>query len=137
MLRGRAGSPGRAAAVLTDPAHGPLRAVGSLYVHKENRPSPCMSTRRTTPSPCIQGGLFVPLYVYKEIHPLPFHVYKQNHPFAQVGAPQLRALAEELRAEHIHVSIRGSALRISPHLWAGERDVERLFDAIARREELL
>ena len=56
---------------------------------------------------------------------------------ARCRRPQLRALAEELRAEHIHVSIRGSALRISPHLWAGERDVERLFDAIARREELL
>ena len=30
----------------------------------------------------------------------------------------------------MHVSIRGTAIRISPHLWSTEADIDALFDAL-------
>jgi selenocysteine lyase/cysteine desulfurase len=37
-----------------------------------------------------------------------------------------------LAAEHVHVSVRGAAMRVTPHLWTTDADVERLF-AVMRR----
>ena len=44
-------------------------------------------------------------------------------------APQ--DLAEKLAAENIFVSVRGENLRVSPHLYNTEEDVERLFEVLA------
>ncbi len=46
------------------------------------------------------------------------------------GAP--RDLAVRLGDEGVFVSIRGRSLRVSPHLYNTERDVEKLFDALSR-----
>jgi selenocysteine lyase/cysteine desulfurase len=42
------------------------------------------------------------------------------------------ALARTLAAEGIHVSVRGGALRLSPHLYNMTADAERLFAALRR-----
>ena len=42
----------------------------------------------------------------------------------------LHALAATLAARKVHVSLRGSAVRVSPHVYNDERDVEALFDAL-------
>jgi selenocysteine lyase/cysteine desulfurase len=39
-------------------------------------------------------------------------------------------LPARLAAENIHVSVRGSAMRVTPHLWNTDEDVERLFAAL-------
>jgi selenocysteine lyase/cysteine desulfurase len=36
-------------------------------------------------------------------------------------------LPARLAAEHVHVSVRGSAMRVTPHLWTTDADVEKLF----------
>jgi selenocysteine lyase/cysteine desulfurase len=41
-------------------------------------------------------------------------------------------LAARLASEDVYVSVRGSSLRVSPHLYNTEGDVERLFAALAR-----
>ena len=41
------------------------------------------------------------------------------------GAPQ--RLLERLAAERVYVSVRGDSLRVTPHLYNDETDVERLF----------
>jgi selenocysteine lyase/cysteine desulfurase len=35
-------------------------------------------------------------------------------------------LAEKLAAAHVHVSFRGSTMRVTPHLYNSEEDVEKL-----------
>jgi len=42
------------------------------------------------------------------------------------------AVAQALAAEGIHVSVRGGALRISPHLYNTTADPERLFTTLRR-----
>jgi selenocysteine lyase/cysteine desulfurase len=42
----------------------------------------------------------------------------------------LQALAATLAARHVHVSLRGSAVRVAPHVYNDARDVEALFDAL-------
>ena len=46
------------------------------------------------------------------------------------GAPG--DLAARLADEGVFVSVRGRSLRVSPHLYNTEKDVEKLFDALAR-----
>jgi selenocysteine lyase/cysteine desulfurase len=41
-------------------------------------------------------------------------------------------LAKRLAAENVHVSVRGDAMRVTPHLYNNEADVDRLFDALQR-----
>ena len=41
-------------------------------------------------------------------------------------------LATRLAAENVFVSVRGSSIRVSPHLYNTERDAERLFDSLFR-----
>jgi selenocysteine lyase/cysteine desulfurase len=41
-------------------------------------------------------------------------------------------LAVRLAKENVFVSVRGRSLRISPHLYNTEADVEKLFDSLAR-----
>ncbi len=43
-----------------------------------------------------------------------------------------RDLAVRLGGEGVFVSVRGRSLRVSPHLYNTERDVEKLFDALSR-----
>lgn len=45
------------------------------------------------------------------------------------GAPD--ALPVRLAREGVYVSVRGSAMRVTPHLWISERDVERLLAVLA------
>ncbi len=49
-----------------------------------------------------------------------------------LGPEAPKDLAARLAAENVFVSVRGRALRVSPHLYNTERDVERLFDSLAR-----
>ncbi len=39
-------------------------------------------------------------------------------------------MLENLREEQVHVSIRGNSMRISPHLYNSQRDVDRLFSVL-------
>ncbi|MEH0020608.1 MAG: aminotransferase class V-fold PLP-dependent enzyme [Desulfobacter sp.] len=43
-----------------------------------------------------------------------------------------KGLVETLGAEKIFVSIRGESIRVSPHLYTRDRDIDRLFDALSR-----
>jgi selenocysteine lyase/cysteine desulfurase len=36
-------------------------------------------------------------------------------------------LPAQLEAQHVYVSVRGTAMRVTPHLWTTDADVERLF----------
>ena len=45
-----------------------------------------------------------------------------------VGLPA--GLAERLAAEQVYVSVRGDAIRVAPHLYNNEHDVDRLFGAL-------
>jgi selenocysteine lyase/cysteine desulfurase len=42
------------------------------------------------------------------------------------------ALPGQLAEARVHVSLRGSSLRITPHLWNDDEDVDRLFAALER-----
>jgi selenocysteine lyase/cysteine desulfurase len=39
-------------------------------------------------------------------------------------------LPGRLAAENVHVSVRGAAMRVTPHLWNTDADVERLFSVL-------
>jgi len=41
-------------------------------------------------------------------------------------------LIESLKAAHVHVSLRTDSLRISPHLYNNQNDIDRLFKALVR-----
>ena len=41
-------------------------------------------------------------------------------------------LAERLAEEKVFVSVRGGSVRVSPHLYNTEEDVERLFSVLAK-----
>ncbi|HLL58052.1 MAG TPA: aminotransferase, partial [Rubrobacteraceae bacterium] len=49
-----------------------------------------------------------------------------------IGPEASKDLATRLASDKVFVSVRGRALRVSPHLYNIERDVERLFDSLAR-----
>jgi selenocysteine lyase/cysteine desulfurase len=49
-----------------------------------------------------------------------------------LGSEAPRDLAIRLAEENVFVSVRGHNLRVSPHLYNTERDVERLFDSLVR-----
>jgi selenocysteine lyase/cysteine desulfurase len=49
-----------------------------------------------------------------------------------LGPEAPRDLAIRLAEENVFVSVRGHNLRVSPHLYNTERDVERLFDSLVR-----
>ena len=47
-----------------------------------------------------------------------------------------RALTEALAARHVYVSVRGSAIRVTPHVYNSAEDVERFIEVatqVARR----
>ena len=44
---------------------------------------------------------------------------------------QLQQLASALLERGVHVSIRGTAVRIAPHVWNTVQDIDQLFDALA------
>ncbi len=46
--------------------------------------------------------------------------------------PPSSDLALKLRAENVHISLRGDAIRVSPHLYNDVSDIERLFAALDR-----
>lgn len=46
------------------------------------------------------------------------------------GVPD--GLGARLAAENIHVSVRGASMRVTPHLYNSDRDIERFFDAMGR-----
>jgi selenocysteine lyase/cysteine desulfurase len=39
-------------------------------------------------------------------------------------------LLQNLRARNVHVSVRGSSVRVTPHLYNNKSDIERFFDAL-------
>lgn len=41
-------------------------------------------------------------------------------------------LPDALAREHVYVSVRGSSVRVTPHLYNSDADVERLFEALSR-----
>ena len=48
------------------------------------------------------------------------------------GAPDPEDLAARLASDNVFVSVRGGNIRVSPHLYNTERDVERLFNSLLR-----
>jgi len=49
----------------------------------------------------------------------------------KLGTAAPQDLAARLAAQGVYVSVRGESVRVSPHLYNTERDVERLFAALA------
>jgi selenocysteine lyase/cysteine desulfurase len=47
-----------------------------------------------------------------------------------LGPADLQGLAASLLEKGVHVSIRGAAIRISPHLWTEMADIDNLFDVL-------
>ena len=45
--------------------------------------------------------------------------------------PVPAGLPDRLAAAQVHVSLRGSSLRVTPHLWNDDEDVDRLIEALA------
>ncbi|MXZ81029.1 MAG: aminotransferase class V-fold PLP-dependent enzyme [Gammaproteobacteria bacterium] len=41
-------------------------------------------------------------------------------------------IASDLAAENVHVSVRGTSMRITPHVYNTDQDIEQLFDALDR-----
>ena len=58
--------------------------------------------------------------------------WRAPHLFGLHTPPGLdpRAVSEALAARNVHVSLRGSALRISPHVYNDEADIAALWDAL-------
>jgi selenocysteine lyase/cysteine desulfurase len=59
--------------------------------------------------------------------------YRGAHLFG-LRAPagtDITAVNERLRARRVHVSLRGSAIRVSPHVYNDARDIDALVDALA------
>lgn len=46
------------------------------------------------------------------------------------GVPE--GLGARLAAENIHISVRGASVRVTPHLYNNDEDIERFFDALGR-----
>lgn len=46
------------------------------------------------------------------------------------GVPE--GLGARLAAEKIHISVRGASMRVTPHLYNNDEDIERFFDALGR-----
>jgi selenocysteine lyase/cysteine desulfurase len=49
-----------------------------------------------------------------------------------LGARVPEDLAARLAGEKVFVSVRGESVRVSPHVYNTERDVERLFEVLVR-----
>ncbi|GAB4359299.1 MAG: aminotransferase class V-fold PLP-dependent enzyme [Gammaproteobacteria bacterium] len=45
-------------------------------------------------------------------------------------------LAKRLSERNVHISLRGDALRVTPHLYNNDRDIDRLFDALSESHRL-
>jgi selenocysteine lyase/cysteine desulfurase len=71
-----------------------------------------------------------------EVSPLGFDIEEEggraSHLFGLRMPPGLdpRAAADQLRERRVHVSIRGSSVRVSPHVYNDERDVGALIEAL-------
>jgi len=50
----------------------------------------------------------------------------------ELNGPPAPDLAERLAAQDIHVSLRNGRLRVSPYLFNGSGDIDRLFAALDR-----
>jgi selenocysteine lyase/cysteine desulfurase len=50
----------------------------------------------------------------------------------KLGSAAPEDLAARLAAEGVFVSVRGESMRVSPHLYNTERDVDRLFEVLGR-----
>ena len=46
------------------------------------------------------------------------------------GVPE--GLGARLAQKNIHVSVRGASMRVTPHLYNNDRDIERFADALKR-----
>ncbi|MFN7978248.1 MAG: aminotransferase class V-fold PLP-dependent enzyme [Vicinamibacterales bacterium] len=59
--------------------------------------------------------------------------YRGAHLFGLRAAAgvDITAVNERLRARKVHVSLRGSAIRVSPHVYNDARDIDALVDALA------
>lgn len=47
------------------------------------------------------------------------------------GVIEPQAVADALAERRVHVSVRGRSVRVAPHLWVTDRDVDRFLDALA------
>ena len=58
--------------------------------------------------------------------------YRARHMIGlRLGPDAPQDLAARLAAENVFVSVRGNSLRVSPHLYNDERDVDRLFEVLS------
>jgi selenocysteine lyase/cysteine desulfurase len=75
--------------------------------------------------------------LFARVQALGYHVeeaaYRGAHLFG-MRAPagtDIVAIGERLRAQKVHVSLRGSAIRVAPHVYNDARDVDALVNALA------
>jgi selenocysteine lyase/cysteine desulfurase len=71
-------------------------------------------------------GLEVPPQQFCSAHMLGVRV-----PAARLGGAGLQQLAAALLERGIHVSIRGTAIRVAPHVWNTSADIHRLFNVLS------
>lgn len=61
---------------------------------------------------------------------VPSHLRAGHYLGLKLGGSPPADLPRRLAAANVHVSLRGSSLRITPHVWNNNDDVERLFAAL-------
>jgi selenocysteine lyase/cysteine desulfurase len=66
------------------------------------------------------------------IEAIPKEVRARHMIGLKLGSAAPIDLAVRLAGENVFVSVRGGGVRVSPHLYNTERDVERLFAALGR-----
>jgi selenocysteine lyase/cysteine desulfurase len=65
---------------------------------------------------------------------------RREHPFCaphiailDIGDRAPPDLSAQLKREHVYVTVRGSKIRISPHVYNDENDIRKLFDVLASK----
>ena len=58
---------------------------------------------------------------------VPPHLRAGHYLGLRFGGPPPVDLPKRLAAANVHVSVRGHSLRVTPHLWNNDNDVETLF----------
>jgi selenocysteine lyase/cysteine desulfurase len=66
------------------------------------------------------------------IEPIPAESRARHMIGLRLGSRVPEDLAARLARENVFVSVRGESMRVSPHLYNSERDVERFFEVLER-----
>jgi selenocysteine lyase/cysteine desulfurase len=65
-----------------------------------------------------------------DLHVEPAHLRAPHLIGVHLSGTDPEAVAASLADSNVHVSVRGQAMRVSPHVYNDERDIDRLFQAL-------